>query len=144
MPETPPNPPNDAPSVSVTPVTPEPTALAEVSIRRVVGSANLELQVNAKALHDLLDTLGVPCQLGIYAGRPTTRSSVATRTELSTELFLRKEYPIKVNLAEIFNTPPTFQELKVMCLSGNAAIHKILDHYQPVDIRVSIHKKIVS
>jgi hypothetical protein len=114
-------------------------ALVDLRIGRHEG--RLTLEINAKPLHDLLDSMGARVSGNMYADRPTcTSSTVSNNGKLSTDLLLKREYPVRLALAGCFTRPPTHRQLKELCESGHAAVTTILDHYRPVDIRYTIVK----
>lgn len=115
-----------------------PNSLVDIQIKRHDGK--LVLSLNAKPLHDLLDSIGCRVEAGAYLDSPSARSSAVHDNKLSTSLFLRQEYPVRVALAQYYSRPASFKELKELCESGHAAVKTILQHYQPVDISYSIQK----
>lgn len=143
-----PMPTNMTPDPTTTPVVPvaAPTTpmMATVGITRSKVNNALQLVINAKPLHDLLDTLGATVgRDGTYNNRPPAQDTVLRNSELSTEVFLRREYPTTINLGPVFQSPPTMNRLKDLCNSAYPVIRKILTHYQPVDIQVTINKKVI-
>lgn len=115
--------------------------LVDVSITRNKQNSNLELVVNAKSLHDHLDQMGVRHSDAVYLSQPES-SRVLTGSGLSTSPFLRREYPVRIDLTGVFTSPPTRNRLVTLSRTAHDAIRRILEHYQPVDIKVSIHKRI--
>lgn len=120
-----------------------PEALATVSIRRDKPSNALIMELNAKPLHDLLDSIGVGHTGDMYNDRPQAGFRIASGDELSTELFLKRQYPVKVNLSTVFSNPVSYNRLKNIAESSFPVIRKILEHYQPVDIKIQINKRLV-
>jgi len=118
-----------------------PNLLVDVGISRSKPTNRLELVINAKALHDHLDLIGVPHTGGVYQDQPET-NRVLSGNVLSTSPFLRREYPLRIDLTGVFNTPPTRTRLTSLCRTAHDAVRRVLEHYQPVDIRVSIHKRV--
>ena len=118
-----------------------PNLLVDVGISRSKPTNRLELVVNAKALHDHLDLIGVPHTGGVYQDQPET-NRVLSGSSLSTSPFLRREYPLRIDLTGVFTTPPTRSRLAALCRTAHDAVRRVLEHYQPVDIRVSIHKRV--
>ena len=140
--------------------------MIKVGIRRIAGK--LHLLVDAKEFHEQLDEIGCTHTGTKYNDRPLAAGTVAGSNFLmSTEVLLTrdpkvvevverkrvgeelKESVIKIpttsmfDLSAVWTTPPSFENLKKLCNSANDAARKILEHYQPVDICVEIHKKIV-
>lgn len=133
---------NETPSA--TSETPNPHApLATVSIKRDKQTNALTLQIDAKPFHDLLDSIGVINNGGTYISQPSAAFNVVRENELSTKLFLKREYPVVANLSAIWDTPPTIDRLEAICMSAQSVMRKILNHYQPIDIKVTIHKRMV-
>lgn len=126
---------------------PDPNAerksMIKLNVKREGG--RVFLYVNAKGMHDVLDQIGVPTDGGIlYKDRPRTTFMVADRVSntLSTEVLLRKEYPAKFDLSTVYaDPPPSFSSLQRLTESAFEQSRKILEHYQPIDISVSIQKK---
>lgn len=111
-----------------------------------VGRPNgkLTLFVDAKGLHDTLDSIGVEHDGTMYKDRPASSYSVANNSYvISTETLLRREYPAKFDLSAVYTNPPGFPKLKQLCESAYEQARKILEHYQPIDISVDIQKKIL-
>jgi hypothetical protein len=118
-------------------------ALVEMAIGRSKEDGRLTLEINAKALHDLLDSMGARHGTDSYTDKPATSVvTIARDGKMSTELLLRCQYPVKVALAPCFERPPTKAQLKAVCESAHDAVKTILAHYQPIDIKYSIHKVI--
>ena len=143
--------------------------MIKVGIDRVAGK--LCLLVNAKEFHEQLDEIGCTYLNNRYNDRPASASTIATNTHLmSTEVLLLRDYkeveivkrkkavvegeksevtvvkmPVTacIDLSAVWSNPPSFEQLKKLCNSANDAARKILEHYQPIDICVEIHKKIV-
>jgi hypothetical protein len=126
-------------------VTPDPAnTLVEVGVKRDPNDFRIYLVVNAKPLHDILDKIGVPVQNGRYINRPAAGYAVMNNVgHLSTEVFLRREYPVRVPLADVMTTPPTPLKLRESCSTAQAAIRQILEHYQPIDIQITIQKRVI-
>lgn len=116
-------------------------------------SGKLVLSVNATGLHETLDAIGCRTQTagGItrYESRPHAPTLVADTAgnTLSTEIFLVKppegKTEITYNLSEIYNRPPSLDQLRRLARSADEKARAILEHYQPVDIQVSIQKKLI-
>lgn len=118
-------------------------ALVDIKIGRGKQDGKLTLEINASNLHALLDSMGARVSDGKYVDRPAcSYSSIASGNKLSTELFLKQEYPVKLALGPCYERPPTIQQLKALCESGHVAVQTILAHYQPVDITYRIVKVI--
>lgn len=140
--------------------------MIKVGINRVAGK--LTLLVNAKEFHEQLDELGCTHSNGKYVDRPPSSCVVANTThQMSTEMLLLRDYkeveiiervkegdvyknvPKKVfvtataDLSAVWSNPPSFENCKKLCNSAEAAARKILEHYQPIDIAIEIHKKVV-
>lgn len=115
-----------------------------VALRVVRTAGRLWLEVNAKGLHDILDQLGV--NVGSdnrYLNRPSTTISVANSSfKLSTETMLVREYPAKFDLTAVYGTPMPMANILTLRDSGRDQCRKILEHYQPIDVRLEIHKKV--
>jgi hypothetical protein len=130
-----------------TPIAPESRPadmMAKISITREKSSNKLVLSVDAKPLHDLLESIGVAIGAdGNYKERPVASFSTVERGVISTELLLRRQYPVNVNLSGVYPRPPTVQQLQELCGSAHAQIRTILQHYQPIDISVTISKRLV-
>lgn len=119
-----------------------PSPLVSVSIQRSKPSHRLVLVINAKPLHDLLDSIGVPHDSRMYTERPQVGFRIAEGTNLSTELFLRREYPVNVDLSQILSMPVAHSRLEALANSTHAALTKILEFYQPVDIQINVLPKV--
>lgn len=118
-----------------------PNALVDIRITRSKQDGKLTLEINAKPLHDLLDNMGAKLVQsgGTYTDRPATSYPVISNdAKLSTDILLKREYPLQISLSSFFSRPPSVLKLKEMCESGHAAVRTILDHYRPVDIRYTI------
>lgn len=116
-----------------------PDALVDIRVGRHEG--RLTLEISAKPLHDLLDSMGAKTSGSMYTDRPSVSyTAVSNSGKMSTELLLKREYPVRVALSGCFDRPPTHQQLKALCESGHQAVNTILSHYQPVDIRYTIVK----
>lgn len=132
------------PSIPATAATATPgteSPMVEVSVRRNKPDNRLVLTINAKELHKRLDEMGAPSGSDTYEDRPVTTFRVVSGDALSTDLFLRKEYPVTINLSGIFTQPPTPEKLATICNSSFDAVRKILLHYQPIDIKVTLLKR---
>ena len=116
--------------------------LVDVTIVRSKPTNRLSLQISAKPLHDYLESIGVETRGNEFVDQPATSFNVVNGEMLSTKLFLRREYPVTVDLSSIFRDPPTPQRLLNVARSANAVVKSILAHYQPVDIKISIHKRV--
>lgn len=127
------------------PMTPAPEAapMVTVDITRDENTNALRLTINAKNLHDHLDSIGVPKETnGVwYKNRPRTDFQIAGNGRISTEMFLKRTYPNVVDLSSVFTTPPPFRKLAELAQSGKAVVASILDHYRPVDISVHVFAK---
>jgi hypothetical protein len=142
MPTPPPTPTEN--SVITEAPTPTPTQLIKLAIKRNKSDSRLMLTIDAKPLHDILDSIGCTADSsGSYRDRPSADFRIVNNNRLSTELFLKRVYPYEVNLTGIFSTPPTVARLREICETALDAVRKILDHYQPIDISYTIHKRIV-
>lgn len=116
-------------------------------------SGKLVLSVNATGLHETLDAIGCRTQTagGVtrYESRPHAPTLVADTSgnTLSTEIFLVKPPEGKTettyNLSEVYQRPPSLEQLRRLANSANEKARAILEHYQPVDIQVSIQKKLI-
>ena len=128
------------PTTSTAPTT-APDSLVELTVGRDKYNGRLTLEINAKPLHDLLDSMGAKTSGTTYVDRPAcSYTTISNSGKMSTELLLRREYPMKLALGPCFERPPTIQQLKSMCESGHAAVQTILAHYQPIDISYRIVK----
>jgi hypothetical protein len=121
----------------------EKKSMIKLNVKREGG--RLFLYVHAKGMHDILDSIGVPTAGEMYADRPRATTQVADRTThiISTDALLRKEYPSKFDLTAVYGTeqPPSIANLQRLTESAFEQTRKILEHYQPIDISVSIQKK---
>lgn len=140
--------------------------MIKVGIRRIGGK--LTLLVNAKEFHDQLDEMGCTFTGNRYNDRPAAANTIASSGHvMSTEMLLLRDYKeidvverrktdtgfenvtVKVpvtataDLGTVWSNPPSFDNLKKLCNSANDAARKILEHYQPIDIEIEIHKKVV-
>lgn len=105
------------------------------------GSA-LMLIIDAKPLHDLLDLMGCEVSGDTYRNGPSFGGRVVDSADnLAPGIFLRRVYPYKVNLSEVYSTPPTLSRLRHLAESANSAVQRILEHYRPIDIKVTIAKQ---
>lgn len=127
---------------TIQPSTEGPTMI-NLNLKREDGK--LVLYVNAKELHDDLDAIGVSFTGDRYNNQPAASHSIAdARTmTLSSNVLLTRKYPHKVDLTGVFPNPPSYNNLKKLCESAHDQTRKILEHYQPIDISVEIHKKLV-
>lgn len=102
----------------------------------------LILTIDAKPLHDFLTAIGVKTQSGMFAHRPPSQFATIHRgnSQLSTELFLKLEYPVKVDLSSVFDAPPTRAKLLELAQSTFACVRRIVEWYRPVDISYSVNK----
>ena len=118
----------------------ERTSMITLNVKRKGG--RVFLLVNAKGMHDILDSIGVPAVNGVYSDRPRATDLVANRTThiISTEALLRKEYPAEFDLSVVYGAdhPPNIANLQRLTESAFEQTRKILEHYQPIDITVSI------
>lgn len=118
-------------------------AMVSIKINRVGG--RVIMAVDAKGLHDVLDGIGVATNEGgeRYADRPRADHAVLNRATniLSTEVFLRRQYPATFDLSALFNDPPNPGVFQRIGDSAYEQVRKVLEHYQPIDISVSITKK---
>lgn len=137
-----------------------------VGIRRIAGK--LSLLINAREFHNELDKIGVAHDGIKYLDQPTSAVTVATSGyTMSPVMLLKRDYrevevvemkpaeggyakeskmvPVTAtaDLSQVFSTPPSFQNLKKLCDSAHDVARKIFEHYQPIDISVEIHKKIL-
>jgi hypothetical protein len=107
-------------------------------------NGRLYLYVNAKEFHDRLDQIGAPSNEAVYADRPRAAYAVCDRSTftLSTDVLLNKSYPAKYDLSAIYTEPVNVTNLQKLLDSALDQAHKIQEHYQPIDIFVSIQKKV--
>lgn len=144
-----PQPPTPAAAVQPGDPAPAPTEASMVTLdikRGTVDGKNhgsaLMLIIDAKPLHDLLDLMGCEVAGDTYRNGPSFGGRVVDSADnLAPGLFLRRVYPLKVNLSEVYSTPPTLSRLRHLAESANSAIQKILEHYRPIDIKVTIAKQ---
>lgn len=117
-------------------------SMVKIGIARKLGKVTLT--VDAKGLHDVLDTLGVPHSGNMYSDRPRANEAVLNRSTgvISTEVLLRREYPATFDLSGVFTEPPNPSMFQRIGDSGYDQVRKVLEHYQPIDINVTISKKI--
>lgn len=141
--------------------------MIKIGVQRLAGK--LTLVVNARDFHTELDKIGVAHKDGAYIDGPASSVSVATSAFVVSPLVLLKrdyrdiELPRMVkneagemvktvvktpvsatyDLSGIWGNPPSFEQLKKLCNSANEVARKILEHYQPIDISVEIHKRVV-
>lgn len=120
--------------------------LCEGSIRRNKTTGALELCIDAKALHEHLDAIGIPKQGGEYLNQPYSGFGVVRENSLSSNLFLKvpPQYPLVVNLSANFDLPPPYSRLLEICRSADAVVRRILTHYEPIDISFTIAKALVA
>ena len=118
--------------------------LVSVNIKRGEGSA-LTLYIDATELHAMLTRIGVPSDERGFLDKPGAAYGVSSPDfKLSTDVLLRKQYPARIKLSEVFSTPPSYTQLKRLAESSTDAIRRILEHYQPIDISINISKKLVN
>lgn len=132
------------------PLTPEEIARSKrmMNVKLFKESGKLFLTVDAAGLHETLDAIG--CQTETtgtvtqYKDRPHTSVAVldASSHTLSTELLLKKGVQ-RVDLSTVYPRPPTGENLKKLANSANDKCRQILEHYQPIDIQVTIQKKVL-
>lgn len=136
--------------------------MIKTGVRRIDGK--LMLYVNAADFHKELDSIGVRHDGMMYSEGPATSNAVASSShQMSTNMLLKRDYkeltvidvvngekvekkiPVTAtaNLSTVFTTPPSLDQLKRLCNSANDAARKILTHYQPIDISVEIHKRVL-
>lgn len=134
------------PIVTVSPATTP--ILCKGSIRRNKTTGALELCIDAKALHEHLDAIGIPKQGGEYLNPPYSGFGVVRENSLSSALFLRvppqSQYPLVVNLSANFDAPPPYSRLLEICRSADVVVRRILTHYEPIDISFTIAKALVA
>lgn len=124
------------------PANTERKSMIKLNVKREGG--RLFLYVNASGLHSILDQIGVPSTAEMYNDRPRAAETVANRTThtISTDALLRKQYPAKFDLSTVYtDPPPSIASLQRLTESAFEQTRKILEHYQPIDISVSIQKK---
>lgn len=130
-----------SPDVTVSPVTDDaPTALVDVRIQR--GTDNvLVLKIDARNLHKELELWGVSSDETDYLNGPqsTTRIIASNNNRVTTYALLKKGI-VTANLSRLFSTPPTRAVLLDIANSVQEAVNLIRDHYQPIDICVSVVK----
>lgn len=129
-----------APTVDTSVANPS-TPLVEVAVRRNKPDNRLVLTINAKELHSRLDEMGAPVVGNAYDDQPISTFSIVSGDSLSPKLFLKREYPVTVNLSGVFSSPPTPQRLAAICNSSFDVVRNILLHYQPIDIKVTLLKQ---
>lgn len=136
--------PSSDPIVTVSPATTP--ILCKGSIRRNKASGGLELCIDAKALHEHLDAIGIPKQSGEYLNGPYSGFGVVRDNTLSAALFLKVpvSYPLVVNLSASFESPPPYARLLEICRSADGVVRRILTHYEPIDISFTISKSLVA
>lgn len=132
----------------------ENTIFCTGSFRRSKETGQLELVIDARSLHEHLRSIGIPTGSSVFSGvlrevflngpGDRTTNVVNSRGELADHLFLRvpNVYPLVVPLAGEFDTPPSYAELKSLCMSANVVVKNILAHYEPLDICFTIHKTV--
>lgn len=115
--------------------------MVDVAIKRVPGSVGLTLTINARPLHDLLDSMGVPRDGASYMERPREDTSTVDRDRLlvSTHAILKRAYPLTIRLSEVFSAPVSHAQLVSIANSVRGQTERILDHYRPVDIRTRVY-----
>lgn len=125
------------------PPTREGKRMIDLNVKREGG--RLYLYVNAKGLHDTLDRIGVPFSGEMYTDRPRATTAVCDRSShvLSTETLLKRQYPAKYDLSAVYTEPTNSANLKRLVDSAFEQTRRILEHYQPIDIKVSIQKKVL-
>jgi hypothetical protein len=130
-----------SPDITVSPVTGDaPTALVDVRIQR--GTDNvLVLKIDARNLHKELELWGVSSDETDYLNGPqsTTRVIGGNNNRVTTYALLKKGI-VTANLSRLFSTPPTRAVLLDIANSVQEAVNLIRDHYQPIDICVSVVK----
>lgn len=141
--------------------------MIKVKGARVGGK--LMLLINAKEFHDELDKIGVAHDGSKYLDQPSSSCEIANSSfSLSPRVLLKRDYkeveimeykkgdsgellkekkliPVTcaADLTGLWSTPPTFENLKKLANSANVVARQILEHYQPIDISVEIHKRIL-
>lgn len=136
--------------------------MIKTAIKRVGGK--LMLLVDARDFQAELDKLGCQHDGSRYLDRPAAATQICdSQFRMSTEVLLKREYrdveyfemvdgskvvrtmPVSAafDLSGQFASPPSFDNLKKICSTADAAARKILEHYQPIDIQIEIHKKVV-
>lgn len=103
----------------------------------------LILTVDARNLHNFLDSIGVQHANNVYLNGPSGSSNPVSSGRLQPRLFLTRQYPMKVNLGELYNQPPTLAALKELAGTAKPMVKLIVDHYHPVDINITLHKRAV-
>lgn len=123
-------------------------SLVTVDIGRSKQTNGLQLIINAKPLHDLLDSMGARYSNSYgngpsYDNQPHQDFDVVYGSQLSTKVFLKRAYPYTIDLGRLFSSPPSFQRLTDIARSARNAVSIILDHYRPIDISYHVFKKAV-
>lgn len=139
------------PAVPPRPFTPDELARSKrmMSIKIAREAGKLYLTVDASGLHETLDAIGCTTTTAgavtRYNDRPYTTTAVldAGNHTLSTDLLLTKGTQ-RVDLSTLYTRPPTADQLKRLANSANEKARLILEHYQPIDIQVSIQKKVLA
>lgn len=136
--------PETMPNIEIDPTTRTPEMMARIAITRDKATNRLLLTIDAKPLHDMLDAIGcLVDDSGNYRDRPPAQTSTCTQSTISTEALLKRSYPTVISLSGVFSQPPTVHQLRELCSSAHAQIRTILLHYQPIDISVTINKRVI-
>lgn len=125
--------------INTTPAPRQP--VVTVNIVRQKPNNHLVLEINAKPLHDELERMGARAVGDGFDNPPNCSYSILSGDTLSSRLFLRREYPVRVDLTNVFANPPTFHRLSEIAKSTTKVVDGILDHYRPIDIKITVYKK---
>lgn len=137
--------PTDAPS-------PAPTKLTTARLLRDKGKLTLRLDVTG--LHAYLDAIGIGRDPGYsrYLDSPTNGAEIVdTRThKVSPRALMSTKYHINpdtgtaepgilvYDILRVYSTPPTMATMEVIAESVREATIATINHYQPVEISVSV------
>jgi hypothetical protein len=116
----------------------------DVQIKRIPPSGAI-LTLDARGFHDYLRTLGcTPDERGqFFAGKPYVYRDAMIDVDsdtLTASALLKLGGPHTVDLASLYNGPPSMDRLKSLVSKANlhALAMRIVDHYRPIEIRVSL------
>ncbi len=151
------------PTPTEVPVTPAPVASATVAaeapvLGAVVGKLTKErgkiiLRLDCTGLHNYLEAIGVRSSAsdGRYQDAPADRYDAVnpgTHKLLPKALCFRTKLPsgvwssvVDIDIMRQYSVPPTLDAIKLISESVGEARQAVIDHYQPVEISISITSK---
>jgi hypothetical protein len=124
---------NSLPAPPVQPV------FVSVTFRR--GKGQCLMVIDATGLHNYLARIGVTERDGRFLDGPAGSSTIISGTTVHAGALLRTGGPQEFNLLDHFTNCPSGEVMRDLSASVDATVHKIVDHYRPIEISVIIHSK---